>query len=96
MIIEVGHNDKGLIADSDVTADVTVSQNVDRSLKIEQKYGRGTNVTEFTKKYATVGNATTSVYKTVNGVAYISVVVTKDGQRTFEFSLKGHRGWQGP
>ncbi len=66
-IHEVGHNENGWTADSDVAVTVTVTQNADRSLKVERTYSRGTNVAEFTNTYATAGEATIQVYKTVNG-----------------------------
>ena len=64
---EVGHNDKGWTADSDVKVTVKVTENADRSLAAEVSYGRGTNSAEFTNTYATSGEATFGVYKTVNG-----------------------------
>lgn len=64
---EVGHNDKGWTADSDVKVTVNVVEKADRSLVAEVSYGRGTNSAEFTNTYATSGEATFGVYKTVNG-----------------------------
>lgn len=64
---EVGHNDKGWKADSDVKVTVRVAENADRTLAAEVSYGRGTNSAEFTNTYATSGKATFGVYKTVNG-----------------------------
>lgn len=64
---EVGHNDKGWTADSDVKVTVNVVEKADRSLVAEVSYGRGTNSAEFTNTYATSGKATFGVYKTVNG-----------------------------
>ncbi len=64
---EVGHNDKGWTAASDVKVTVKVTENADRSLAAEVSYGRGTNSAEFTNTYATSGEATFGVYKTVNG-----------------------------
>ena len=66
-IHEVGHNDKGWTADKDVKVTVKVSENADRSLATEVAYDRGASVTEFTNTYATSGQATLSVLKTVNG-----------------------------
>ncbi|MDO4848657.1 MAG: FctA domain-containing protein [Coriobacteriia bacterium] len=66
-ITEVGHNENGWTADSDVTVTVKVTQNADRSLKVERTYSRGTNVAEFTNTYATAGEVTLSLYKTING-----------------------------
>ena len=66
-ITEVGHNENGWTADSDVTVTVKVSQNADRSLKVERTYSRGTNVAEFTNTYATAGEVTLSLYKTIDG-----------------------------
>lgn len=64
---EVGHNDKGWTADSDVKVTVNVVEKADRSLVAEVSYGRGTNSAEFTNTYATSGKAIFGVYKTVNG-----------------------------
>lgn len=64
---EVGHNDKGWTADSDVKVTVNVVEKADRSLVAEVSYGRGTNSAEFTNTYVTSGKATFGVYKTVNG-----------------------------
>ena len=64
---EVGHNANGWTADSDVKVTVKVTENDDRSLAAEVSYGRGTNSAEFTNTYATSGEATFGVYKTVNG-----------------------------
>lgn len=64
---EVGHNSKGWTAASDVKVTVKVTENADRSLAAEVSYGRGTNSAEFTNTYATSGEATFGVYKTVNG-----------------------------
>lgn len=66
-IHEVGHNDRGWTADKDVKVTVKVSENADRSLATEVAYDRGASVTEFTNTYATSGQATLSVLKTVNG-----------------------------
>ena len=64
---EVGHNANGWTADYDVKVTVKVTENDDRSLAAEVSYGRGTNSAEFTNTYATSGEATFGVYKTVNG-----------------------------
>ena len=64
---EVGHNSKGWTAASDVKVTVRVTENADRTLVAEVSYGRGTNSAEFTNVYATSGEATFGVYKTVNG-----------------------------
>ena len=64
---EIGHNTNGWKADSDVKVTVKVTENADRSLAAEVSYGRGTNSAEFTNTYATSGEATFGVYKTVNG-----------------------------
>lgn len=66
-IYEVGHNDKGWTADKDVKVTVKVLENADRSLATEVTYSRGTSAAEFTNTYATSGQATLSVLKTVNG-----------------------------
>ena len=65
---EVGHNDKGWTADSDVKVTVKVSENTDRSLKVEVDYGRGTNAAEFTNVFAPA-KAELKLKKTVNGGA---------------------------
>ena len=64
---EIGHNTNGWTAASDVEATVKVTERADRSLAAEVSYGRGTNSAEFTNTYATSGEATFGVYKTVNG-----------------------------
>ena len=64
---EIGHNTNGWKADSDVKVTVKVTENADRSLVAEVSYGRGTNSAEFTNTYATSGEETFGVYKTVNG-----------------------------
>lgn len=64
---EIGHNTNGWKADSDVKVTVKVTESTDRSLVAEVSYGRGTNSAEFTNTYATSGEATFGVYKTVNG-----------------------------
>lgn len=66
-IHEVGHNDKGWTADKDAKVTVKVSENADRSLATEVAYDRGASAAEFTNTYATSGQATLSVLKTVNG-----------------------------
>ncbi len=66
-ISEVGHTDKGWTADSDVTVTVKVSQNADRSLKVERTYSRGTDAAEFTNTYSTSAEVVLSLYKTING-----------------------------
>ena len=63
----MGHNDKGWTADKDVKVTVKVLENADRSLATEVTYSRGTSAAEFTNTYATSGQATLSVLKTVNG-----------------------------
>jgi len=64
---EIGHNTNGWTAASDVEATVKVTERADRSLAAEVSYGRGTSSAEFTNTYATSGEATFGVYKTVNG-----------------------------
>ena len=66
-IHEKGHNDKGWTADKDTKVTVKVVENADRSLSAEVSYERGTSAAEFTNAYATSGQATLSVFKTVNG-----------------------------
>ncbi|MDR4016768.1 MAG: FctA domain-containing protein, partial [Eggerthellaceae bacterium] len=66
-IHEKGHNDKGWTADKDTKVTVKVVENPDRSLSAEVSYERGTSAAEFTNAYATSGQATLSVFKTVNG-----------------------------
>lgn len=66
-IHEVGHNDKGWTADKDAKVTVKVSENADRSLATEVAYDRGASAAEFANTYATSGQATLSVLKTVNG-----------------------------
>ena len=83
---EVGHNDKGWTADSDVDVTVKVVKNADLTLSTEVTYGRGTNAAEFTNTYATAGTATVQVYKTVNGGT-----TAKPGER-FTFELKDADG----
>ena len=78
---EVGHNDKGWTADSEVSASVKVTDNLDGTLGTSVSYSRGTDSAEFTNVYAASAEAVFSVYKTVNGAT-----VAKPGE-TFTFDL---------